>query len=259
MVNRENNPLGQRADSAQSEAERRIEKARYQGDTLLDLSGLGLLMVPESVGKLAKLQSLNLSNNALTSLPESLLELTDLKLLLLHGNPGLGLPDELLGPKWTEIVGPAQKEPTPPSKILTHCFGTRARAFYHQEKSLRRPDKVNLFVALMTYFGMVAFVLAAYGLCLAFLSNNPMGMLGTLILFVCVFPVGLMRIMPKAMQALPYLAYSVSFGGYVVLLALFVLKRKRRTFLLLAIILFLVLCLNMIGCEKCLEDAKHIQ
>jgi Leucine-rich repeat (LRR) protein/GTPase SAR1 family protein len=73
-------------DEAYQEAERRIETARQEGATELDLSSMGLTEVPEAIGSLTQLQSLNLSNNQLTELPEAIASLTELQTLKFFNN-----------------------------------------------------------------------------------------------------------------------------------------------------------------------------
>ena len=59
-------------DKAYREAEKKIEEARRSGATELDFSGMRLTELPESIGKLTKLQELYLTDNQLTKLPESI-------------------------------------------------------------------------------------------------------------------------------------------------------------------------------------------
>ena len=61
----------------------------------LELSGNQLKELPESLGQLTQLQTLNLCNNQLTSLAESLGQLTQLQTLLLNGNQLTSLPESL--------------------------------------------------------------------------------------------------------------------------------------------------------------------
>jgi Leucine-rich repeat (LRR) protein len=110
-----------------SKALARIEEARKNRATVLDLSFLGLTKLPEfvdqliqlqelylynnqlttlpeSIGQLTQLQELNLADNQLRALPESLCNLKSLKKLYLHGNRALGLPAEVLGPTWEDVM-----------------------------------------------------------------------------------------------------------------------------------------------------------
>lgn len=73
----------------------RIEQAGKTGATKLDLSGLGLTELPESLGQLTKLEFLNLNNNQLTALPESIGQLTQLDGLYLYNNQLTALPESI--------------------------------------------------------------------------------------------------------------------------------------------------------------------
>ncbi|MHC4118347.1 MAG: leucine-rich repeat domain-containing protein, partial [Planctomycetota bacterium] len=57
-------------DKAYREAEKKIEQARLSGATELELLGMSLTSVPESVGQLTHLQRFRLLGNELTWLPE---------------------------------------------------------------------------------------------------------------------------------------------------------------------------------------------
>jgi C-terminal of Roc, COR, domain/Ras of Complex, Roc, domain of DAPkinase/Leucine rich repeat len=83
-------------DEAYREAERRIEAARREGATTLDLSGMGLTEVPEAIASLTQLTALFLSSNHLTSLPDSILSLSQLNTLFLSNNELSSLPDSIL-------------------------------------------------------------------------------------------------------------------------------------------------------------------
>jgi Leucine-rich repeat (LRR) protein len=66
-------------DEAYREAEQRIEAARESGATELDLSGLGLTELPDSIANLTALQTLDLTDNQLTRLPDSIAQLQKLR------------------------------------------------------------------------------------------------------------------------------------------------------------------------------------
>ncbi|NQU20766.1 MAG: TIR domain-containing protein [Candidatus Nealsonbacteria bacterium] len=82
-------------DKGWEEAKRRIQHARRSVATELDLSGLSLTSVPESLGQLSGLMELGLSGNQLTSLPESLDQLSCLEELWLFDNQLTSLPESL--------------------------------------------------------------------------------------------------------------------------------------------------------------------
>ena len=84
-------------DKAYLKAEKKIEAAQRSGATELDLNGwespsLRLTELPESLGQLTQLQSLNLSGNRLTTLPDWLNHLIQLRALNLSGNRLTTLP-----------------------------------------------------------------------------------------------------------------------------------------------------------------------
>jgi Leucine-rich repeat (LRR) protein len=80
-------------DKAYREAEQRIEAARQEGATELDLSGMELTDLPEAIASLTQLQSLDLSDNQLTELPEAIASLTQLQSLNLSRNQLAELPE----------------------------------------------------------------------------------------------------------------------------------------------------------------------
>jgi hypothetical protein len=88
-------------DEAYREAEKKIVEARRSGATELDLSDRWdsgspkLTELPESLGQLTQLQSLDLGDNQLTVLPEWLGQLTQLRSLRLSKNQLTVLPEWL--------------------------------------------------------------------------------------------------------------------------------------------------------------------
>jgi Leucine-rich repeat (LRR) protein len=74
-------------DTPAAEALRRIEVARVNAATELNLSNLGLTALPAEIGQLTNLQILHLANNQLTSLPPEMSQLSNLQVLELEGNP----------------------------------------------------------------------------------------------------------------------------------------------------------------------------
>src|ERR1051325_3800014 len=89
-------------NEAYKRAEQKIEEARRSRARKLDLSvGFGvknsekLTELPESLGQLTQLRSLNLTNNEVTALPKRLSQLTQLQLLNLSSNQLTTLPEWL--------------------------------------------------------------------------------------------------------------------------------------------------------------------
>ncbi|MGK7926074.1 MAG: leucine-rich repeat domain-containing protein, partial [Spirulina sp.] len=88
-------------DEAYYEAERRIEAARQEEATELDLSDMGLTELPDAIGQLINLKILHLGEgfgeeeqkNQLVTLPESLGNLTQLQTLFLQNNQLVTLPE----------------------------------------------------------------------------------------------------------------------------------------------------------------------
>ena len=82
-------------DENEKEAERRIQQAKETNASLLDLSGLKLTSVPDTIGQLTQLILLKLSNNELTTLPDAIVQLTQLIGLDLSDNQLTTLPDTI--------------------------------------------------------------------------------------------------------------------------------------------------------------------
>ncbi|MBE0680290.1 MAG: hypothetical protein IH589_00110, partial [Anaerolineales bacterium] len=91
-------------DEAYYKAEKEIQEAQKSGATELDLSGMELTELPESIGDLTQLHKLNLGRNydtpdwdknRLTTLPESLGRLTQLQSLDISYNQLTVLPESL--------------------------------------------------------------------------------------------------------------------------------------------------------------------
>lgn len=81
--------------AAYEEALRRVKAAAAEKATELDLSELGLEMLPASIGSLVVLQGLDLSYNRLTTLPAWIRRLTRLRSLDLHNNQLTSLPPQI--------------------------------------------------------------------------------------------------------------------------------------------------------------------
>jgi len=73
----------------------RIEEAYQSGSSRLELSGLSLSELPESLGNLSQLQELNLSDNHLITLPESIGQLSQLRQLVVPRNQLGSLPESI--------------------------------------------------------------------------------------------------------------------------------------------------------------------
>ncbi len=73
----------------------RIETARREGVTELDLSGQGLTSLPPEIGSLSRLEVLDLAENQLTTVPRELGQLANLRHLNLSGNQLTAVPVEL--------------------------------------------------------------------------------------------------------------------------------------------------------------------
>ncbi|MEM8640498.1 MAG: hypothetical protein AAGG51_17025 [Cyanobacteria bacterium P01_G01_bin.54] len=90
-------------DEVYQKAERAITKALRTKATKLVVRYEALTELPESLGQLMQLQSLNLSGSQLTELPEWLGQLTQLQLLDLSGSQ-LNRAAGMAGPAYTVAV-----------------------------------------------------------------------------------------------------------------------------------------------------------
>ena len=72
-----------------------IERAVRKGSTELNLMAEGISELPDEIGQLTDLQTLDLSRNQLTSLPEAIGQLTNLRILSLEFNKLTSLPESI--------------------------------------------------------------------------------------------------------------------------------------------------------------------
>ena len=79
----------------EKELRQRIEQAAREGATKLDLGSEGLTALPPEIGRLSRLQELQLYANKLTALPPEIGQLSQLQLLWLSGNQLIALPPEI--------------------------------------------------------------------------------------------------------------------------------------------------------------------
>jgi internalin A len=86
---------GGKRDSSAATAEQMIQDSFQRNAGNLDLSGMDLQELPDSLGQLKQLHSLDVSRNRLTVLPDVVGELTQLEKLLIWGNQLTALPESL--------------------------------------------------------------------------------------------------------------------------------------------------------------------
>lgn len=115
---------------------RRIEEAEKAGALGLDLSGLGLKVLPREIGRLKQLRRLDISRNELSWFPDELLELKALKELEL-GENNVRLPEEVSGQSPGIII----------QYLLEHARGARplpeARMVFLGEPGVGKTSLVN--------------------------------------------------------------------------------------------------------------------
>ena len=92
MSKRPRRPKAKATDPT-SIAEARIQEARKNRGTMLDLSGLDLTELPKSIVQISQLQKLYLNDNQLKTLPESIAQLSQLQTLSLTANQLTTLPE----------------------------------------------------------------------------------------------------------------------------------------------------------------------
>ncbi len=95
MPTYDSNSEGDKAGKGHKEALRRIQKAKQENASVLDLKSLQLTSVPGELGQLAGLTRLYLSFNLLVSVPGELGQLAGLQWLDLSHNQLTGVPEEL--------------------------------------------------------------------------------------------------------------------------------------------------------------------
>lgn len=90
-------PMGEKAQAAYDAALRKIDECRRMGlrGTSLDLSHLGLTVLPPEIGQLSSLTVLHLTDNQLTALPPEIGRLSALTVLYLANNQLSALPPEI--------------------------------------------------------------------------------------------------------------------------------------------------------------------
>ena len=80
-----------------------------------------MVSLPDTIGKLANLYTLDVRDNELSALPTNLRQLKNLRELYLHGNYALNIPPERLGGAPGGVSGNV-----PTSEILEYYFQTNA-------------------------------------------------------------------------------------------------------------------------------------
>ncbi|WP_293189405.1 MULTISPECIES: COR domain-containing protein [unclassified Microcoleus] len=105
ILSQSNEDYGETKDMTREELLQLIDKAADEGQTELDLAGLGLEELPPEIGKCTQLESLVLGKfdeekrkwvgNKLTEFPDVVLQLTNLKILLIPKNQITSIPDAI--------------------------------------------------------------------------------------------------------------------------------------------------------------------
>ena len=146
-------------DEAYREAQWRIEAARIEGATELDLTNLGLTELPEEIGQLVNLEVLNLGyeygkdgeTNQLTELPKWLGNLTQLQRLDLYFNQLTTLPDSLRNLGKLEILTLSSNQFSSFPSIITHL--QNLEEIYLIENDIKQlPDRISGLTRLRKLF-----------------------------------------------------------------------------------------------------------
>jgi internalin A len=122
-------------------ANARIQRARKNRETILDLSGLGLTELPEAIAELSHLRVLYLGGNQLTTLPESVTRLSDLRSLFIESNKLKSLPESMAQLSQLTVLYLDDNQLTMLPESLQKL--TRLKQLYlHRNKALGLPEEV---------------------------------------------------------------------------------------------------------------------
>lgn len=156
MPNAPDKPMTPDEAAAYAQASSLIAEAMKEKNQVLDLSSLGLAMLPDSIGLLTQIQKLSLGNNRLTTLPDSIAKLThlqkldlsrnhlatlpdsigelwELKILYLNNNQLTMLPDSILRLKQLQILNLNRNELTMLPDSIGHLVQLRELSFFQNQ------------------------------------------------------------------------------------------------------------------------------